>query len=311
MGSQVTLDQLTFRAPTTDDLQRTHALVTRCDVRDYGEPDTPLEYLAADWDRTDLARDAWLAVTPAGELAGYAAAKRWRNEVEYDLYVDPAWDGTDLARALLGHTIARGQAIAAELGTDVVARAYVAPTNGQMAEIVQEAGFYLAKHHFQMGIDLDAPPTAPIWPEGATVRTAVPGQDEPEIHALVEAAFARPGRTATTLDEWKRWMVHTDLYNPELWFLAVVEERLVGVCLSLAYPTEGWVRQLAVDEGWRRKGLGRALLHHAFGVFREMGYHQAGLAVDGENLDAQAFYQRVGMRCVRQHDEYACKIEKM
>ena len=36
-------------------------------------------------------------------------------------------------------------------------------------------------------------------------------------------------------------------------------------------PTEGWVRQLAVDEGWRRKGLGRALLHHAFGVFCRRG----------------------------------------
>jgi ribosomal protein S18 acetylase RimI-like enzyme len=64
-----------------------------------------------------------------------------------------------------------------------------------------------------------------------------------------------------------------------------------------------------VDAGWRRKGLGRALLHHAFGVFYRRGYRQAGLAVDGENLDAQAFYRRVGMHCVRQHDEYARRIE--
>jgi hypothetical protein len=28
------------------------------------------------------------------------------------------------------------------------------------------------------------------------------------------------------------------------------------------------------------------------------------LAVDSENPDAYAFYQRVGMHCVRQHDEY-------
>ena len=141
------------------------------------------------------------------------------------------------------------------------------------------------------------------------VRTAIAGQDEPAIHALVEAAFARPGRTPTTLDEWKGWMVHVNLFDPELWFLAVAGEALVGVCLAFAYPSEGWVRQLAVDEGWRRKGLGRALLQHAFGVFRERGYEQAGLAVDGENLDAQAFYRRVGMHCVRQHDEYVRAIK--
>jgi ribosomal protein S18 acetylase RimI-like enzyme len=298
-----------------DDLKRTHALIARCDVRDYGEPDIPLEDLVADWDKLDLSQNAWLAVTPsaataAGELAGYAALKRWRNEIECEFYADPAWDGTDLGRALLEHCLARGHEIARQERAELVARAYVAHTNQRSHEIVQEAGFSPVKYHFQMGIDLDAPPPAPAWPEGVTIRTAVAGQDESEIHALVEAAFARPGRTATTLDEWKGWMVRTELYNPELWFLAVAGERLVGVCLSLAYQTEGWVRQLAVDEAWRRKGLGRALLHHAFGVFREMGYEQAGLAVDGENLDAQAFYQRVGMRCVRQHDEYARAIER-
>jgi ribosomal protein S18 acetylase RimI-like enzyme len=191
----------------------------------------------------------------------------------------------------------------------VIARVYLAHANRQLPPVVQDAGFELAKYHFQMGIRLNAPLPVPAWPEGVTVRTANAGQDEPAIHALVEAAFARPGRTPTTLDEWKGWMVDVNLFDPALWFLAVAGEALVGVCLAFAYPGEGWVRQLAVDEGWRRKGLGRALLHHAFGVFCERGYTQAGLAVDGENLDAQAFYRRVGLHCVRQHDEYKRTIE--
>jgi ribosomal protein S18 acetylase RimI-like enzyme len=106
-------------------------------------------------------------------------------------------------------------------------------------------------------------------------------------------------------------MVRTESYDPTLWFLAVAGGALVGVCLGLVYPDRGWVRQLAVDEGWRRQGLGTALLRHAFGVFRERGYDQAGLAVDGENLDAQAFYRQVGMQCVRQHDEYARTITRL
>ena len=304
-----TLGDLAFRAPTMDDVQRAYALIGRCDVEDYGEPDTLLEDLTLDWGQIDLARDAWLAATPAGNLLGYGAVKRWRAELEFDLYVDPLWEGLDLGRALLARCEARGQAIAREHTTDLIARTYVAHTNERNHETVQGAGFALTKYHFQMGIRLDRPPPAPVWPEGVSVRTAVPAQDGRTIHQLVETAFARPGRTALTYDEWQGLMIRVDTFDPDLWFLAVARETLVGVCLGLTFPKLGWVRQLAVDEGWRRRGLGTALLHHAFGVYHERGYERAGLAVDGENPDAYAFYQRVGMHRVRQHDEYEREIE--
>jgi ribosomal protein S18 acetylase RimI-like enzyme len=62
-----------------------------------------------------------------------------------------------------------------------------------------------------------------------------------------------------------------------------------------------------VAEGWRHRGIGTALLHHAFGVFQERGYDRAGLTTDSENPYAYAFYQRLGMRRVRQYDEYEKK----
>ena len=303
------LGDLAFRAPTMDDVQRTYALIGHCDVHDYDEPDTLLEDLTLDWGQIDLARDAWVASTPAGDLLGYGAVKRWRAELEFDLYVDPLWEGLDLGRALLARCAARGQAVAQETTDDLVAKCYVPHANRRKHKIVQAAGFRLKKYHFQMGIRLDGPPPAPTWPAGVSVRTAVPEQDGRAIHRLVEAAFARPRRTATTFDEWTDFMIRDHRFDPDLWFLAVAGETLVGVCLSFAYPEQGWVRQLAVDENWRHKGLGTALLHHAFGVFHGQGHDRAGLAVDGENPNAYAFYQRVGMQRVRQHDEYAREIE--
>ena len=89
--SPFTLGDLSFRAPTADDVQRAYALITRCDVEDYGEPDTDLDDLTFDWDRIDLARDAWLVATPTGDLVGYGAVIRWRTELEYAIYVDPSW----------------------------------------------------------------------------------------------------------------------------------------------------------------------------------------------------------------------------
>jgi ribosomal protein S18 acetylase RimI-like enzyme len=304
------LDDLAFRAPTADDAQRTHALIVRCDVRDYGEPDTDLGDLVFSWEQIDLARDAWLVTTPAGDLVGYGAVISWRTSLEYSFYVDPSWPTPDLGQALLARCKARGQEVAQGCSDDLVARTYIAHTNRQEREIVQRAGFSLAKYHLQMEVRLDGPPPAPAWPVGVTVRTALPEQDGRALYRLIETAFAWPGRAARTYEEWQKLMMGADILDPDLWFVAVAGEAIVGACLSFAYPELGWVRQLAVDEAWRRRGLGTALLNHAFGVFSQRGYDRIGLAVESENPRALAFYRQVGMQPVRQHDEYALQIER-
>jgi ribosomal protein S18 acetylase RimI-like enzyme len=106
------------------------------------------------------------------------------------------------------------------------------------------------------------------------------------------------------LKSWQEAMMRPDIFEPDLWFLAVAEGEIVGACLSFEYPEEGWVRQLAVSERWQRQGLGSALLRHAFGVFYLRGQNRVGLTVASDNAGAHAFYQNVGMECVRQYDEY-------
>lgn len=304
------LDDVTLSAPTPDDVQRTYDLIARCDVADYGEPDTDLEDVQHDWGQIDLQRDAWLAHTPSGELVGYSAVVPWGPSLRYDLYLDPRWEAQALGDTLLARCEARGVEIArsrrqARRGRTLAAICYVAHNNGRLAEIVTRAGFCLVTHHYQMEIRLDEPLPAPHWPEGISLRTAVTSQDEPAIHHLIETAFARPGRTGTTLDEWQGLMQRTNIYDPDLWFLAVSDDKIVGVCLSFAYPNTGWVRQLAVAADWRRKGIGTALLRHAFALFQERGYDRAGLAVDAVNESALHFYRGVGLRPVREHDEYS------
>ena len=65
------------------------------------------------------------------------------------------------------------------------------------------------------------------------------------------------------------------------------------------------MNSLSVLRPWRRKGLGLALLHHAFGEFYRRGYHKAALYVDAQNLTgATRLYERAGMHIVRQFDKY-------
>ena len=92
-------------------------------------------------------------------------------------------------------------------------------------------------------------------------------------------------------------------------FLAMAGQEIAGACLSFAYPTGGWVRQLGVAEAWRRRGIGMALLRHTFVEFRKRGFDNVGLSVESERPDAHLFYQQVGMRQERQFDEYVKGIK--
>jgi ribosomal protein S18 acetylase RimI-like enzyme len=66
------------------------------------------------------------------------------------------------------------------------------------------------------------------------------------------------------------------------------------------------VYDLGVGRAWRGRGIGEALLRHAFGVFHTRGFRLVGLGVDSQNLTgATRLYERAGMRIERQYDVYA------
>lgn len=53
---------------------------------------------------------------------------------------------------------------------------------------------------------------------------------------------------------------------------------------------------LVVRAPWRRRGIGLALLHTAFGGIHRRGIHRAELGVDAENpAGANRPYERAGM----------------
>jgi ribosomal protein S18 acetylase RimI-like enzyme len=151
---------------------------------------------------------------------------------------------------------------------------------------------------------MEAPPPPPEWPAGVKVRAALPGQDDRAVHALIQAAFDRPGRTPQPFEAWQEFMMQPALFRADLWFLAEAGGGLAGACLCFAYPEMGWVRQLGVARGQRQRGLGTALLRHAFGEFWKRGARLVGLVVDADNEVAVGLYEAAGMHCIQQYDEY-------
>jgi ribosomal protein S18 acetylase RimI-like enzyme len=109
---------------------------------------------------------------------------------------------------------------------------------------------------------------------------------------------------------FRNWLETSEqLADPSLWYLAMDGDQAVGLALCAVYDSEdrqlGHVNSLGVLRSHRKRGIGMALLRHAFGEYYRRGYKGVTLGVDAENLTgALNLYKKVGMSVHRQFDLY-------
>lgn len=293
------------RQPTLADAEAVLALQRAIDISEFGRADSDMEDLVQDWNQIDLARDAWLVFADGTMLIAYGAVIPRGDAVQHDVFVHPEWPDPDLGVALLAQCAARHQELLADdEGAPRAAVAYVAHTNARDIRSLEQADFARIRSHFQMRMTLEAPPELREPPEGVTIRRAILPDDVAAIHAVVEAAFAQPGREPRSLDAWRERMMQEETLEPDLWFVAVADDEVVGSSLGYIYPDLGWVRQLTVSPDWQGRGIGSALLRHSLRAYWERGFREVGLGVRADNPNAYRLYERVGMHRAAQYDEY-------
>jgi len=291
--------------PTQDDAQAVLELMIASDMAEYGDADSSLGDLLDDWSDIDLEQDAWLARRPDDKLIGYAAVYERASRYMFDFYIEPMLAPEGVAAYLLAQCEARARERLQVLALPQATATTIIPhVNSKRLRTADELGFAAQRYHFRMQIDLDAPPPAPTWPEGLTLRTFIPNQDERAVYDLIQAAFERPGRVRPSFEQWCAQMLRPDYFKSDVWFLVHHQDELIGAALCYDDPDQGWVRQLGVAQSWRRRGLGAALLRHAFCVFYQRGYRRVALGVDAANANAYQLYESVGMQRTRQYDEY-------
>ena len=175
------------------------------------------------------------------------------------------------------------------------------PGSEDLADVMRSRGFAPLRASIEMHAPLDAPIQQPAWPDGFAVRNLRVGEER-EVHALIEEAFADGNDfQPTPYDEWASWALANR--RTDLWFAAVHDHELAGVALCdeerSGRPELAWVATLAVRRPHRRRGVGRALLLHAFAALRRDGRRSVGLSVDSENpTGAVSLYESIGMRTV-------------
>jgi mycothiol synthase len=304
------LEKFYLRRPVIDDQQAVLDLMIRCDIRDVGQPDSDSSDLQYEWDQIDLSQDAWLAFNDKGTLQGYGAVMPWGCGKRLAIYDDPGTEDDELFLGLLVLCEKRAANQLLELKDSKKRKivTHVSDSIDYQKRMLDEAGYSIDRYIFNMHIDLDQPIPQPVWPQEVVIRNAKTGIDDKRIHAVIQNAFNKPDHPDQPFDEWKEFMMRADLYQSDLWFLALNGDEIVGTCLCFPYEDIGWVRQLAVTEPFRKRGLGSALLLQSFLAFKQRGYKKVGLAVESSNENAYRLYEKVGMKKVIHLDEYGKSI---
>lgn len=146
--------------------------------------------------------------------------------------------------------------------------------------------------------DLREPLEPAVWPAGARLEEFTTRHAR-SVHELLSAAYRSGGGSVPGFRNWWSSLSRDIEFDPQLVFLATDEAaRVIGVAQCW---TSAFVKDLAVHPGWRRRGLGRALLLHTFDVFKQRGTVTVRLKVEPSNPSgAIRLYRAVGMRQKRE-----------
>jgi mycothiol synthase len=143
-------------------------------------------------------------------------------------------------------------------------------------------------------------------------------QEHHEPARLVwNSAFADHwGSTPRSAESWDETVnefgVRLDLSR-----VALAGDEVVGMVLNSHYPgdeaisgrRDGWIDQLGVLAGWRRRGVASALINASLEAFRQAGLTHAMIGVDGDNpTGASRLYRSLGFEVSHRSVTYQLEV---
>jgi ribosomal protein S18 acetylase RimI-like enzyme len=149
--------------------------------------------------------------------------------------------------------------------------------------------------YFRMRRDLTAPIQPAALPETATLVPFNTTNSRDCCELMNRAYGTSYGNTPQAYETWWTTLVADPEYDPDLMFVAFSNGAVIGLCHCWSVP---FVKDLVVAEGWRRRGLGTALLTLALQTFAARGATSIDLKTDIENETAQSLYKRLGFAIV-------------
>ncbi|HET6324133.1 MAG TPA: GNAT family acetyltransferase [Planctomycetaceae bacterium] len=116
--------------------------------------------------------------------------------------------------------------------------------------------------------------------------------DEREVVALWSQVFAY----SEPRNDPARVIRQKLAFQRELFFVAVIDDKIVGTVMGGYDGHRGWIYSLAVDPAYRRQKIGTALVRHVERAIEQFGCPKINLQVLSSNAATVEFYAKLGYR---------------
>ena len=118
----------------------------------------------------------------------------------------------------------------------------------------------------------------------------------PQIAQLEKQCFSDP---------WSEKSIASELENPlSLWLVALQGDSVVGYVGSQSVLGEADMMNIAVDQAYRRQGIGKNLVLQLVEKLKEQGVHSLSLEVRQSNAPAISLYEEMGFQQVGLRPNY-------
>jgi mycothiol synthase len=296
------------------DLQSITDLLNHCDAvgqldDNYAVEDLRLEFSDP---RLDPQRDLRLWEDDQGQLIGFGQI--WMPEegevVDGYLYwrIHPGARGNGLEDELFSWGLERVREVARERGKPAKLLSSAREHDTYSRGVIEQHGLTTVRYFFQMTRPLGAPIETAQFPEGFMLRQVV---DDADVAAWVESYnlsfIDHWNHHPATVEAHKHWLSHAS-YRPEHDLIVIAPDgKVAAFCFCVLdeadnarnQRNEGWIGTLGTRRGYRKIGLGRAMLLSGLHALKASGVDVAKLGVDAENpTGALRLYESVGFRQV-------------
>ncbi|NQE37728.1 GNAT family N-acetyltransferase [Microcoleus asticus] len=302
------------------DLEAIAHLINTCEKVDRLDEGTSISELQQEFNAPflDKARDIRLWEDAEGKLIG--VARLWISEPGevidgFLLFrVHPDARGGDVEAAAIAWGEVRMREVSVMRGSPVKLRSSARAEDGDRISLLTSNGFKADRYFYRMARSLSEPIPEPHFPEGFALRQ-FPGEQDAEawVEMFNQSFIDHWNHHNLTVDQFKHELAKPD-YRNDLDLIAVADD---GTFVSFCYceisvqkcdrtgRNEGWIGCLGTRRGFRKMGLGRAMLLAGLHRLKAAGVATAILGVDAENSSgALRLYESAGFHNIRKSISY-------
>lgn len=306
------------------DLEAIADLINTCETVDRLDEGTSISQLQQEFNAPSFnkARDIRLWEDANGKLIGFA--QLWISEPGevidgwLSFRVHPDARGGDGSALAVAWGEARMREVEKERGARVKLRSWARAENGSRISVLASCGFKADRYFFRMARDLSEPIPEPQFPEGFWLRQVSCEQDaEAWVEMFNQSFIDHWNHHDLTVEKFNYYSAKPD-YRNDLDSIAVSDDgTFVAFCNceisqeenARTGRNEGWVALLGTRRGFRKIGLGRAMLLDGLHRLKAAGVATAILGVDAENSSgALRLYESVGFHNIRNSISYVKNV---